>query len=78
MDKAKYNAMKTALLAVMPKENPGATVAELQSALKQHLSQKLFPGGEKSGWWMKCVQLDLEAKGVIKREATKPLRLHLT
>ena len=26
--------------------------------------------------WMKCVQLDLEAKSVVIREASKPLRWH--
>lgn len=27
-----------------------------------------------AGWWSKAVQLDLEAKGVIARESSKPLR----
>jgi len=36
----------------------------------------LFPGGAKAGWWMKTVQLDLEAKRIIAREKTKPLRWH--
>ena len=30
-------------------------------------------GGQTVGWWLKCVQLDLEAKGLIKRHG-KPLR----
>ena len=29
----------------------------------------------KAGWWIKCVQLDLEAKGVLKR-SEKPVRLY--
>jgi len=33
-----------------------------------------FPEGATSGWWAKTVQLDLEAKGVVIREKTKPLR----
>ena len=41
-----------------------------------HLPQDLFPEGAKAGWWMKAAQLDLEAKGVIAREKTKPLRWH--
>lgn len=37
--------------------------------------QDLFPGGEKSGWWAKTVQLDLEAKGILVRDTkSKPLR----
>jgi hypothetical protein len=41
------------------------------------LSQEQFPGGAKAGWWAKAVQLDLEAKGVVKREKTSPIRLYL-
>jgi hypothetical protein len=41
-----------------------------------HLPEDLYPGGAKAGWWMKTVQLDLEAKGAIVREKTTPLRLH--
>jgi hypothetical protein len=39
-----------------------------------HLPHDLFPGGAKAGWWSKAVQLELEAKGVIAREHSKPLR----
>lgn len=74
-DAAKYEAMKKAVLAVLPKDSPGLTVAEVQELVLAHLPESLFPGGEKSGWWMKAVQLDLEAKGVIRREKTAPLRL---
>lgn len=76
VDRAKYTAMREALLKVLPKSSPGLTVAEAQAKLLQYLPSDLFPGGEKVGWWMKAAQLDLEAKGIIKREATKPLRLH--
>lgn len=74
-DPAKYDAMKKAVLAVLPKALPGLTVAEIQERVLAHLPQDLFPGGAKSGWWMKAVQLDLEAKGIIRREKTSPIRL---
>ncbi len=77
VDADKYNAMRKAVLAVMPKAAPGATPAVLQKALLAHLDAGLFPGGEKAGWWMKCVQLDLEAKGVIRRADGAPVRLFL-
>ena len=76
VDADKYTAMRKALLKALPKKAPGLTQAEMLDALKLHLSEALFPGGEKAGWWMKCVQLDLEAKGVVIREAGKPLRWH--
>lgn len=75
-DPAKYEAMKKAVLAVLPKTTPGLTVAEVQDRVLAHLPQDLFPDGAKSGWWMKAVQLDLEAKKVIQREKTSPIRLH--
>jgi hypothetical protein len=75
-DPAKYEAMKKAVLAVLPKTPPGLTVAEVQDRVLAHLPQDLFPGGAKSGWWMKAVQLDLEAKGLIRREKASPVRLH--
>jgi hypothetical protein len=43
--------------------------------LKAHLPADLFPGGEKAGWWVKAVQLDLEAKRVIARTPS-PVRLY--
>lgn len=75
VDAAKYNAMKDALLAVLPDSEPGMVVKEALAALKPSLPDDLFPEGKTSGWWLKCVQLDLEAKGVIKRLPTKPMQI---
>lgn len=74
VDADKYAAAKAALLGVMT-EAPGETPAALQKAMLAHLPQDLFPGGEKVGWWMKTVQLDLEAKGIIARGPKAPVRL---
>ncbi len=74
-DKAKFGAMKAAILKVLPKQQPGLTVDELQGAVLKHLPGNLFPGGEKAGWWVKAVQLDLEARKQIMRLKTKPLTL---
>jgi hypothetical protein len=76
VDATKYEAMRKAVMKVLPAKAPGLTVAEVQKRVIAHLPQDLFPGGAKAGWWMKAVQLDLEAKGIISREASKPLRLH--
>lgn len=78
VDAARYATMRDALLTVLPNEAPGLTQAETREAVVPHLDAALFPGGAKAGWWAKTVQLDLEAKGVIVREATKPLRWHKT
>ena len=76
VDATMYAAMRRALLAALPGAAPGLTQAEFVEAVKAHLPEDLFPGGDKVGWWSKTVQLDLEAKGVIVRERTTPLRWH--
>lgn len=78
VDRAKYEAMRGALLKVLPDNAPGLSVAEAKAALLPLLPDALFPGGDKAGWWLKAAQLDLEAKGAIVREPSKPLRLHRT
>lgn len=78
VDRPKYEAMKAALLQVLPAGEPGLTVADAKAALLPLLPDALYPGGDKAGWWLKAVQLDLEVKGVIKRLPTKPLTLRRT
>lgn len=78
LDRAKYEAMRNALLPILPDAPPGLKVAEAKEALLPRLDQNLFPGGAKAGWWLKAVQLDLEAKGIIARAAGSPVRLHRT
>ncbi|MBT1156638.1 hypothetical protein J1C56_13645 [Aminobacter anthyllidis] len=75
-DAAMYQAMKHAILTVLPAKSPGLTVAQMQDGVRGHLPEHLYPGGAKAGWWTKAVQLDLEAKGIIAREKVSPLRLH--
>ena len=70
--------MCKAVLAIVPTEPPGMTPAEIIAAVKPHLTEALFPGGETAGWWVKCVQLDLEAKGILKRGTKGPVRVWRT
>ncbi|MGH9720489.1 MAG: DUF6958 family protein [Bryobacteraceae bacterium] len=77
VDAAHYRAMRRTLLKVLPLSNPGFTETEMLRAVLPHLTRDLFPGGAKAGWWLKTVQLDLEAKKIITRERTTPLRWHL-
>lgn len=73
---AKYEAMRRALMKILPVREPGLTQAEMSRAVRPHLPGVLFPGGATSGWWAKTVQLDLEARKVVVRVAGKPLRWH--
>ena len=75
---AMYHAMRREMVKVLPSNAPGLTQAEIRRAVVAHLPEGLYPGGAKAGWWAKTVQLDLEAKGELIREATKPLRWHRT
>lgn len=76
VDAAKYSEMRGHFLAALPSDPPGIAVADLIAAVKPRLSQELFPQGATCGWWVKCVQLDLEAKGVIRRADKPPVRLY--
>ncbi|MEN8896616.1 MAG: hypothetical protein ABF248_11090 [Yoonia sp.] len=71
VDAAKYTAMHDAMMVVM--SDVPMTATQIKDAAKAHLPDDLFPAGATSGWWAKTVQLDLEAKGILIRYATKPL-----
>lgn len=75
VDRVKYAAMRDALMKVLPATQPGMTVAEVKDAVLPLLDDELFPDGNKAGWWLKAVHLDLEAKGILGR-APRPVRLH--
>ena len=75
VDAAKYAEMRRVMLAALPRQAPGMTMVDVNDAVRPALSPVLFPGGETCGWWVKCVQLDLEAKGMIQRAKSAPVRL---
>lgn len=73
VEAAKYWLARAAMLKLLPKKDPGLTQSEMVAAMRAALSPKDFPGTT-VGWWMKGVQLDLEAKGLVVRDGGKPLR----
>lgn len=77
VNRPKYEAMREAILKVIPQGEPGISAKETVEKVKPHLPEELFPGGETAGWWAKTVQLDLEAKGLVVRMNTKPLTFFL-
>ena len=76
VDKTMYDAMRQAVLKMLPRKAPGMTQTEMWQKLPTFAPKALFPDSGKIGWWMKTVQLDLEAKKLLVREMTKPLRWH--
>jgi hypothetical protein len=50
---------------------------EIRNKAAFHLPAHIFPNGEKSDWWCKCVLLDLDHKGDLVREKeARPIRWH--
>jgi hypothetical protein len=77
VDAQKYRAMESALMRILPRTEPGLTQTEMRNKVVFHLSAHVFEDSSKIAWWAKCVQQDLEARGVIEREKqAKPLRWH--
>jgi hypothetical protein len=76
VDAEHYEAMRRALLKALPRKPPGLSADEMRAAVLPHLPNAVFPGGAKAGWWLKCVQLDLEARKLIARADARPLRWH--
>lgn len=70
----KYEAMRQALLRLIPSQAPGITQAEMRALVTPQLPHDLWPGGDKAMWWIKTVQLDLEAKGLLVRTPGTPTR----
>lgn len=74
VDAAKYAAMEKVLMRVMPKRAPGLTQDEMWRAVAKIAPADVFPK-KTHQWWAKCVQLDLEVRGLLRREG-KPIRWH--
>ena len=74
--RARFEDMARAMMKVLPTSAPGMKVADLKAAALPHLDPALFPGGAKAGWWLKAVQLDHEARGLIARADKPPVRLY--
>ncbi len=75
VDATMYEAMRKGLLTLLPSRAPGLTQTEIRQRIARHVPAGLFPG-TKADWWSKLVQLDLEARGLVVREDSKPLRWH--
>ena len=74
----KYAAMRTAMVVVLKDHAGPLDTKAIKAEVGPLLPEALFPGDATPGWWIKYVQLDLEAKGQLARTKDKPLRLYLT
>lgn len=78
IDRDKYDAMKKAILAILPRKAEGFAFKELPRAVSAKLPRKVY--GEASvSWYCTTVKLDLEARGLIERvPRSSPQRLRRT
>jgi hypothetical protein len=60
----------------MPTAAPGLSAGRDGPPGTENVSDAVFEDRTKAGWWMKTVQLDLEARGLMVREPAKPTRWH--
>ena len=73
IDRKKYDTLRNAILAALRKDD--LTHTELFSRLNKSLKGK-FSGN--ISWYGETVKLDLEAKKIIERTASKPQKYRLT
>ena len=73
IDRKKYDTLRNAILAALRKDD--LTHTELFSRLSKSLKGK-FAGN--ISWYGETVKLDLEAKKIIERTASKPQKYRLT
>jgi len=67
----RYNAMKRALLKVIPRRSDGVAYAQLKQLAPRHLPAWWHDEGWSVAWHIAVVKLDLEARGELERVPAK-------
>lgn len=70
VDADKYNAMREAILAVLPAAAPGLTVAEVKARRRPLLPEALFPGGSTAG----VASIKISRQRAVRGTPRRPLR----
>ena len=63
----KYDPIRKAVLASVPRNKTGVSSKELVAAVSALVPEELFPKRGSVSWYTKVVQLDLEASGHLAR-----------
>jgi hypothetical protein len=74
MEARRYEAVRRALMKAIPRKAPGVTRTELKKAIHSSVPASLFPRSSQVDMWMKCVEEDLEDRGVVQRVTARPER----
>lgn len=76
IDRAKYDAVRKAILKAVPARGEGIPFKALPAAVEENLPGGEIPGGGNTSWYTTTVKLDLEARGEIHRvPGSRPQRL---
>ena len=76
IDAWKYEAVRGAILAAVPRQEPGLPFGELPAAVRAALPPEELDALGSVGWYTTVVKLDLEARGELQRSAGRgPQRL---
>ncbi len=76
VDAAKYEAVRKAILAAVPRGGEGIRFKDLAEAVRAQLPGEEVPGGGSVSWYTTTVKLDLEARGQLERIAgARPQRV---
>ena len=67
IERAKYDAMRRALLKVIPRRKDGVAFGELAELVAPKLDRKAFPPEASVRWYVVAVKQDLEARGEIEQ-----------
>jgi len=76
IDKVKYEAVRKAILAVVPKTGEGIRFKDLPKEVAKRVPAAHFPKKGSASWYTTVVKLDLEARKLIERvPGSSPQRL---
>lgn len=76
IDRAKYDAMRRALLKVVPRKKDGVPFMDLPDLVAPLLKPPAFGPADSVPWYVVTVKQDLEARGEIEQvPGAKPQRL---
>ena len=64
--KATYDAYRSVLLDVIPADENGVFLSDLNRLIEPHLPSDIIENTSIM-WWIMCVKLDLEARSIIER-----------
>lgn len=79
IERAKYDAMRRALIAVIPRRRDGVAFGDLAELVKPKLARSAFPPEASIRWYVVTVKQDLEARGEIEQvPGARPQRVRRT